>query len=125
MKKIFTACLMMLGTIANAQPTEERLSLCINRGLETVTYAKAWKKSLESIGKPVEAAEFAYLVTSSSVIADQLLDMLEAEEQNQVILETLKNITETNSIQRRLVTDMVEEAFEGQSNFFAMAEFIA
>jgi len=128
MRTLLSVVLIALGSMSGAQSVEDRLSSCIERSLDIITYAKAWKESIEAIGETAKAYEFADMLTAeseSAAVSGVLIDMLEAKEEHEVILETVRNVTKPVYLESRLIEEMVEEAFTDRANFDAMAEYIS
>ena len=128
MRTFLSIVLIALGSMSSAQSVEERLSSCIERSLDIITYAKAWKESIEAIGETAKAYEFADMLTAvseSAAVSGVLIDMLEAKEEHEVILETVRNVTKPVYLESRLIEEMFEEAFTDRANFDAMAEYIS
>ena len=64
-------------------------------------------------------------MSESAAVSAVLLDLLKAEEEHAVILETVRNVTKPVYLEGRLIREMVEEAFVHGAKFDAMAEYIS
>ena len=115
------------GTNTFSQTIEERLIECIADSQRFVKYAAAWRTSLENIGERARPWEFAEFVTSDAYLdlIRGTIESLETNDDPQKILKYIEQAAEPIFLRTNLITDMVEEAFEDENRFEAMAEYIS
>lgn len=120
--------LLWIGTICGAQTVEQRLVDCIGHSQGILSYANAWRESMEKIGETARPSEFADLLlgtTKSETFTQTIMPMLENEENHADISAQLELINDQIDLRTRLVEEMVTESFKDRKNYEAMAEFIS
>jgi len=113
---------------AYAQTVEQRLVDCIVQSQGILTYANAWRESVEKVGETARPSEFADLLfgtTKSDSLMQTITPMLENKESHADISEQLALINDQIDLRIGLVEEMVTESFKDRRNYEAMAEFIS
>lgn len=117
----------IFGTNTYAQSVEERLQECIAQSQRIVRYADAWKSSLEVIGERARPWEFAEIVTSYAYqdLLDGTVESLKSNDDPLEIVKDIEKAWDPIVLRTDLIKEMVEEAFDDESRFDAMAEYIS
>ena len=117
----------IFGTNTYAQSVEERLQECIAQSQRIVRYADAWKSSLEVIGERARPWEFAEIVTSYAYqdLLDGTVESLKSNDDPLEIVKDIEKAWDPIVLRTDLIEGMVDEAFTGENQFEAMAEYIS
>lgn len=127
LRLLLICCLSILGTNIHAQSIEERLSECIAQSQRIVTYANAWKASLDVIGERARPSEFAEIVTSYAYqdLLSGAIDSLNSNNDPQKLANELEQASSPIRLQTELIEAMVDEAFTKENRFEEMAEYVS
>ena len=124
---IVLSYLFILGTDTHAQSVEERLSECIAESQAIVSYADAWRDSLEEIGERGRPSEFADILTSLAYedLLSEMLDMLRSNDTPKEIIKQIENESTPITLRNELIERMIDESFAEESRFIRMADYIS
>lgn len=117
----------IFGTNTYAQSVEERLTECIAQSQRIVTYANAWKASLDVIGERARPSEFAEIVTSYAYqdLLSGAIESLNSNNDPQKLATELEQASSPIRLQTELIEAMIDEAFAKQNSFENMAEYVS
>tara|TARA_B110000908_G_C10188060_1_gene419043 strand:+ start:67 stop:1014 length:948 start_codon:yes stop_codon:yes gene_type:complete len=128
MKFLVALISVLWSSSVQAQSREELLPICIERSQEIITYAQAFRSGASSFGATMRPRDFVSIISNSEenvFLKELLVKSIAADADPKKIELELESGFARLETKKRLISDMLEEAFEESPEFEKLSLFIS